>query len=65
MTETPIPNHIYEGDCLEVMRRWPDACVDHCSDGPFYSALCALPRWNGSPPDAGTFLLTWLRETSL
>jgi len=32
----PIPNHIYTGDCLEVMRSWPDACVDHCiADPPF------------------------------
>jgi len=34
--EDPIPNHVYEGDCLEVMRQWPDACVDHCiADPPF------------------------------
>jgi len=32
----PIPNHVYEGDCLEVMRQWPDACIDHCiADPPF------------------------------
>jgi len=32
----PIANHLYEGDCLEVMRQWPDACVDHCiADPPF------------------------------
>ena len=32
----PIPNHIYTGDCLEVMRSWPDACIDHCiADPPF------------------------------
>ncbi len=29
-------NHIYTGDCLEVMRSWPDACIDHCiADPPF------------------------------
>jgi site-specific DNA-methyltransferase (adenine-specific) len=34
--EEPIPNHLYKGDCLEVMRQWPDACVDHCiADPPF------------------------------
>jgi site-specific DNA-methyltransferase (adenine-specific) len=34
--EGPIPNHLYEGDCLEVMRQWPDGCVDHCiADPPF------------------------------
>lgn len=32
----PIANHLYQGDCLEVMRQWPDACVDHCiADPPF------------------------------
>ena len=32
----PTPNHIYTGDCLEVMRTWPDACIDHCiADPPF------------------------------
>ncbi len=32
----PKTNHIYTGDCLEVMRSWPDACVDHCiADPPF------------------------------
>ena len=32
----PIPDHLYTGDCLEIMRSWPDACVDHCiADPPF------------------------------
>jgi site-specific DNA-methyltransferase (adenine-specific) len=32
----PIANRLYAGDCLEVMRSWPDACVDHCiADPPF------------------------------
>ena len=32
----PTPNHIYTGDCLEVMRTWPDDCIDHCiADPPF------------------------------
>jgi DNA modification methylase len=36
MTREPIPNSIIEGDCLEVMRQWPDACIDHCiADPPF------------------------------
>jgi len=36
----PEPNHIYEGDCLEIIRQWPDACVDHCiADPPFGIAL--------------------------
>ena len=34
--ELPTPSAIIEGDCLEVMRRWPDACFDHCiADPPF------------------------------
>jgi len=36
MTREPVPNTIIEGDCLEVMRQWPDDCVDHCiADPPF------------------------------
>lgn len=32
----PRANHIYNGDCLEVMRSWPDASVNHCiADPPF------------------------------
>lgn len=32
----PTPNRIYTGDCLEIMRSWPDASVDHCiADPPF------------------------------
>jgi site-specific DNA-methyltransferase (adenine-specific) len=32
----PTANTIIEGDCIEVMARWPDACVDHCiADPPF------------------------------
>jgi DNA modification methylase len=35
-TVPPTPNTIIEGDCIEVMSRWPDACVDHCiADPPF------------------------------
>jgi site-specific DNA-methyltransferase (adenine-specific) len=35
-TVAPTPNTIIEGDCTEVMSRWPDACVDHCiADPPF------------------------------
>ncbi|MEX2159888.1 MAG: site-specific DNA-methyltransferase [Dehalococcoidia bacterium] len=32
----PTPDRIYTGDCLEIMRSWPDASVDHCiADPPF------------------------------
>ena len=32
----PTPNQILTGDCLEIMRSWPDDCIDHCiADPPF------------------------------
>jgi len=32
----PTPNKVYTGDCLAVMRSWPDGCIDHCiADPPF------------------------------
>ena len=32
----PTPDHIYTGDCLAIMRSWPDDFVDHCvADPPF------------------------------
>jgi site-specific DNA-methyltransferase (adenine-specific) len=32
----PAPNRLITGDCLEVMRGWPDGCIDHCIvDPPF------------------------------
>jgi len=32
----PKLDHIYTGDCLEIMRAWPDDCIDHCiADPPF------------------------------
>ena len=32
----PAPNQLITGDCLEVMRGWPDGCIDHCIvDPPF------------------------------
>ncbi len=34
---TPEPNTLYEGDCLEIMRQWPDACIDHCITDPPYN----------------------------
>lgn len=33
----PTDNTIYEGDCLEFMRRWDDNCVDHCITDPPYN----------------------------
>jgi site-specific DNA-methyltransferase (adenine-specific) len=32
----PAANQLITGDCLEVMRGWPDGCIDHCIvDPPF------------------------------
>ncbi len=32
----PETNRIITGDCLDVMRTWPDGCIDHCIvDPPF------------------------------
>jgi DNA modification methylase len=33
------PNMIYEGDCIETMRAWPDACVQTCITSPPYYGL--------------------------
>jgi len=33
----PSENTIYEGDCIEVMKRWDDACIDHCIADPPYN----------------------------
>jgi site-specific DNA-methyltransferase (adenine-specific) len=34
--DAPAPNRLITGDCLEVMRGWPDGCIDHCIvDPPF------------------------------
>ena len=36
MARKPRRNQILQGDALEVMRSWPDDCVDHCiADPPF------------------------------
>lgn len=65
MSEPPIPNHICEGDCQEVMGRWPDVRIDYpIADLP-HPALSALRQENGILAGVGTLLRTWLRETSL
>jgi DNA modification methylase len=33
------PNTIYEGDCIETMRAWPNACVQTCITSPPYYGL--------------------------
>jgi len=32
-------NQIVQGNCLEVMREWPDNCVDMCMTSPPYWGL--------------------------
>jgi hypothetical protein len=32
-------NKIYQGDCLAIMKTWPDACVDMCVTSPPFYAL--------------------------
>jgi site-specific DNA-methyltransferase (adenine-specific) len=33
----PAPNSLHAGDCLEIMRQWDDACIDHCITDPPYN----------------------------
>jgi site-specific DNA-methyltransferase (adenine-specific) len=33
----PADNTLYEGDCIEIMKQWDDACVDHCITDPPYN----------------------------
>jgi len=33
------PNTIYEGDCIETMKQWPDQCVQTCITSPPYYGL--------------------------
>ncbi len=33
----PKVNHIYTGDCLEIMAQWDDNCFDHCITDPPYN----------------------------
>jgi site-specific DNA-methyltransferase (adenine-specific) len=33
----PQENTLYEGDCLELLREWDDACIDHCIADPPYN----------------------------
>jgi DNA modification methylase len=33
----PAPNSLHAGDCLETMRQWDDACIDHCITNPPYN----------------------------
>ncbi len=43
-------NHIIEGDCLEVMKGWPDACVDLVLTDPPYGMNYHSGRYIGVNP---------------
>ena len=64
------------GDCLDVMRGWPDACIDHCIADPpfnisrqrglgwaFSSHVTMQETWDRfSPDEFYRFNLDWLTE---
>src|SRR5438045_1193755 len=74
--EGPRVGEVTLGDCLEVMRGWPDACIDHCIADPpfniskkqglswaFSSHVTMHEQWDRfSPDDFQQFNLDWLRE---
>lgn len=74
--ELPPTNLVLAGDCLEIMRRWPDACVDHCIADPpfnisrrrglswaFSSHVTMHETWDHFEPDEFyRFNLAWLSE---
>lgn len=37
MKKKPRYNHLYEGDCIEIMKGWSDGCIDHCIVDPPYN----------------------------
>ena len=72
----PQANRVLRGDALEIMRRWPDACVDHCIADPpfnmsksrglgwaFSSHVTMQEAWDRfADDDFFTFNVDWLRE---
>ena len=72
----PSHNRIILGDALEVMRGWPDACVDHCIADPpfnmsrrkglgwaFSSHVTMQEGWDRfTEDDFFRFNVEWLRE---
>ncbi len=74
----PTPNHIYTGDCLKLLRSWPDDCVDHCIADPpfnmskkrglgwaFSSHVTMEENWDRfSDDDFFKFNVEWLREVT-
>ena len=72
----PKPNDVILGDALEVMRGWPDDCVDHCIADPpfnmskkkglgwaFSSHVTMQEQWDTfSEDEFFQFNVDWLRE---
>src|SRR4051812_11306307 len=72
----PKPGTLYAGDCLAVMRQWPDASVDHAIIDPpynvsrerglswrFSSHTTIHEAWDRFPrPDYLAFSRAWLTE---
>ena len=61
---TPELSKIYQGDCLEIMRGWPDKCVDLAlTDPPYGIGISSNPfrqkhekeNWDDAPPGAEYF----------
>jgi site-specific DNA-methyltransferase (adenine-specific) len=53
---TPELNKIYQGDCVEVMRSWPDSCVDVViTDPPYGEKTHAGARTGGGNEKLITF----------
>ena len=76
MTRKLRRNQVIHGDALEVMRSWPDGCVDHCIADPpfnmskrkglgwaFSSHVTMQEGWDRfSEDDFFRFNVDWLRE---
>jgi len=74
----PQADTVYQGDCVEIMRAWPDACVDACITDPpfnmsarpplawaFSSHVTMREAWDSfSQDDFWKFSVEWLREVA-
>ena len=72
----PQANHLYEGDCIDIMRQWDDDCIDHCITDPpynmskkaglgwaFSSHVTMSEDWDSYPrAEYLDFCRAWLRE---
>lgn len=72
----PEINQIYQGDCIEAMRQWPDGFFDHCIADPpfnmskkrglgwaFSSHVTMQESWDRfSPDEFYQFNQDWMRE---